>query len=151
MKLLIIFLISFNAQAAIKLTLEKGGQPWRGQPVFDTIQEAQEFLNKNNYNPAWGKPDRWIERSEQETCAGLPERTLGNAVEGFRYECEHLATFTICGKHPEQVDIAVDCEDMTAQIQAEQSKRDACQVLEVKLKTPADLTLAEMNSYLRCK
>ena len=151
MKLLIIFLISFNVQAAIKLTLEKGGQPWGGQPIFDTAQEAQDFLDKNKNNKAWGKLDRWAERQLEETCGGLPERQVGDIVTGFKYECFHLATFTICGKHPDQVDIAVDCEDVSVQIEIENNKRDACQVLEVKLKSPADLTLVEMNSYLRCK
>lgn len=49
------------------------------------------------------------------------------------------------------VDYDITQEDITAALNAERSKRIACDALEVKLKTPADLTLVEINQYLRCR
>lgn len=140
MKYLIIFIIllSNSLQANIRVEVENNISGRKFGAEFETQAEADTWKQNQIDKKSWGKPDRWERREDQDTCPGL-ERLQGDAVEGFYYECFYPVEYTITET------------DITAEVTARQAKRDACQVLEVKLKTPADLTLAEMNDYLRCK
>jgi len=138
MKYLILFLITFNVYANIKVEIENTKNGRKYGAVFNSQMELDLWKSKNIANNSWGKPDRWIKKELEQTCP-TTYRVINEGTEDEYTECFYPVEYTIIET------------DISAQVQAEQSKRDACQVLEVKLKTPADLTLAEMNSYLRCR
>ena len=123
MKYIILLLITFNSYADVKMSFVLSNGKI-SSPTFKTTTEAQINFDDNKDNKSWGYRDHWKKRELSETCSGI-ERQLGGIVEGFTYECFFPSNYTVCGQNPDQLDIALHCEDITAEVKAKKDKKDA--------------------------
>jgi len=87
-KLLLIFLISFNLNAStlVSITNSEGQQMSKD---FDTDQEADAYISTHSVNGSWGRPQEW--RSIE--CAGFLQTRL-DIMSQTEWECPQEFTAT---------------------------------------------------------
>jgi hypothetical protein len=128
MKYLILMLLSFNSFADFKINIvnSKTGQSFGDNK--ETLQAAQEWIDDNNKVlngkkdlTSWGLKKRWVRKTNQVNC--LQERDIVPEIGQAYSECQLQADYTICGKAPDVVNIAVDCEDITQSVADEKEKK----------------------------
>lgn len=129
MKYLLLLLLSFPAMAQYKISIDNdNGSKFRAK--FDTIQEAQSWVNENSSDGSWGKNEETklvSEIQDQSKCKELKdvvsEDPLTSELVTNTY-CITKPLYKICGKYYYELDIARDCEDISVQVKAEKDKKD---------------------------
>jgi len=157
MKYLILILIAFNSYADIRVTVidHLNRTSCVNGCKFKSQQLASDWITDNQSNDSWGKPKRWEEYESQTNCLQFRDRVETVDIEGVLtptvtgQDCQLAAEYTICGKAPDVVDIAIDCEDITAEVQSRKDKALAKKTLRDKLNGGANLTLPELNELIR--
>lgn len=150
--LLITFLIPLSSFSSVRVEVQRNnGIKYGGE--FETVSEAQLWIDENNRNHSFGKLDRWEQKKAGETCPGAERESVG-PIGGTIVECFHWSEFTVCGKNPGQLNIEADCEDITAEIQLKKDKKleEESTLTEIKTSSESNtLKLEEVRKYMCIK
>lgn len=130
MKLLALtILISFSALADVKVSITSlKGSSFRGE--FETVKEADDWIEENKENDSWGKKQRWELFEDQTTC--LETKEVLHEVddisipypdpipEGYIHPQVEIVSHQMC-KMP--VEYAILKEDITDEMNAKREKK----------------------------
>ena len=123
MKYLLIFLISINCYADVKVSIQNNINGRAYGASFKTQLEADEWKADNISNDSWGKSKRWVLKTDQTNC--LQERDILPEEGDLYTECQLPDDYTILNCDTDIIyEIGHDCKVIVDDFKTKKDKKD---------------------------